>query len=410
MPLKSAGRLEITTRIGCSINCVFCPQKLLVTRYCETSEGKPVTEMSLDVFKRCIDKLPLETRIDFSGMAEPWLNKDCTEMVRYAAKRGNPIAVYTTMVGMTQHDLDALCEIPLEEFVLHIPDDKSNSHINVTPEYIALLERAVTEKRGDEPIVTGFSCHAGLHPDIAAALPPNSKLITEMCDRAGNLSNDAAEGANPQGDIVCIQCEADVNHNVLLPDGRVVLCCMDYGMQHVLGNLLELSWEELHETEEAKRVVKGMSDASLGTLCRKCVNAKNIHEVYSELRLYRDWVKNLQSSEKQHMHDLKAYQQWVSNLEHTGEQARGEIETLLKKADELNAEKNSLEEKCSRLEKQWSNTEEKCACLEAANRALRENYDAMTAQRDAARESLHAIESSRAYRALTVYKKIRNRD
>lgn len=403
MPLKSAGRLEITTRIGCSINCVFCPQKLLVTRYCETSEGKPVTEMSLDVFKRCIDKLPLETRIDFSGMAEPWLNKDCTEMVRYAAKRGNPIAVYTTMVGMTQHDLDALCEIPLEEFVLHIPDDKSNSHINVTPEYIALLERAVSEKRDDEPIVTGFSCHAGLHPDIAAALPPNSKLITEMCDRAGNLSNDAAEGANPQGDIVCIQCEADINHNVLLPDGRVALCCMDYGMQHILGNLLEQSWEEIHETEEAKRVVKGMSDASLGTLCRKCVNAKNIHEVYSELRLYRDWVKNLQSSEKQHMHDLKAYQQWVSNLEHTGEQARGEIETLLKKADELNAEKNALEA-------QRNNMEEKCAYLETANRELRENYDAMTAQRDAARETLRAIESSRAYRALTMYKKIRNRD
>ena len=36
-----------------------------------------------------------------------------------------------------------------------------------------------------------------------------------------------------------------MNHNVLLPNGDVVLCCMDFGMQHVLGNLKRQSYEEI---------------------------------------------------------------------------------------------------------------------------------------------------------------------
>ena len=75
MQRKYAGRLEITTRIGCNVNCIYCPQKRLVSRYVETAQGGPIIEMTLDTFKVCIDKLPQDTRIDFSGMAEPWLNR-----------------------------------------------------------------------------------------------------------------------------------------------------------------------------------------------------------------------------------------------------------------------------------------------------------------------------------------------
>ena len=80
--MNYSGRLEITTRIGCSVNCVYCPQKTLAARYMETgnADNKPIV-MSLDTFKACLDKTPKDTRIDFSGMAEPWQNKDCTKMV-----------------------------------------------------------------------------------------------------------------------------------------------------------------------------------------------------------------------------------------------------------------------------------------------------------------------------------------
>ena len=72
--------LEITTQIGCKNNCNYCPQETLVKAYKARSD---VFEMSFDIFKKCLDKIPKTVRIDFSGMAEPWLNADCTKMVLY---------------------------------------------------------------------------------------------------------------------------------------------------------------------------------------------------------------------------------------------------------------------------------------------------------------------------------------
>ena len=62
--------------------------------------------LSLETFKACIDKIPTHIRVDFSGMAEPWLNKNCSNMVLYAAQRGHKLVVYTTLVGMTVDDFE----------------------------------------------------------------------------------------------------------------------------------------------------------------------------------------------------------------------------------------------------------------------------------------------------------------
>ena len=97
--------LEVTTVIGCRNMCRFCPQKLLIGKY--TKKERPFI-MSLENFKLAIDKIPKHVRIDFSGMAEPWLNNACTEMVLYAHEKEHPIAVYTTCVGMKLEDIDKI--------------------------------------------------------------------------------------------------------------------------------------------------------------------------------------------------------------------------------------------------------------------------------------------------------------
>jgi len=57
----------------------------------------------------------------------------------------------------------------------------------------------------------------------------------------------------------------------MLPDGRVTLCCMDFGMRHVLGNLLE----EDYESMMYGGVMKSVEDAMMcknreEILCRSC--------------------------------------------------------------------------------------------------------------------------------------------
>ena len=81
--------MEITTVIGCRVQCTFCPQTLLMDKYEEKNItdkitwGKPVI-MSFDTFKTCLDKLPKNVETDFSGYAEPWLNPECTKMILFA--------------------------------------------------------------------------------------------------------------------------------------------------------------------------------------------------------------------------------------------------------------------------------------------------------------------------------------
>ena len=130
MAILLSPRLEITTKIGCSINCTYCPQGLLVKRYAELDPHGD-RELSLDNFKKCLDKLPESTRIDFSGMSEPWLNSNCADMVLYAHSKGFRMTMYTTLVGMTKEDFERVSHISFELFVLHIPDKGENTKINI---------------------------------------------------------------------------------------------------------------------------------------------------------------------------------------------------------------------------------------------------------------------------------------
>lgn len=133
------GRLEITTRVGCPVNCLDCPQGLLQSRY----KGKRV--LDFEDFKTVIDKVPEGTRIDFSGMCEPFANRRCTDMILYAADRGFPLALYTTLQGATMEDWEKLKGVTFEVVTVHLPDCEGRSHFLITEEYLDVLTEWETE-------------------------------------------------------------------------------------------------------------------------------------------------------------------------------------------------------------------------------------------------------------------------
>ena len=99
--------LEITTLIGCPLACTFCPQDALTVAYGSSSERM----LSFEKFKIILNKLPSHVRIDFSGMSEPFANPSCIDMVALAAASKNPIAIYTTLAGLTRSAVDHLVEL-----------------------------------------------------------------------------------------------------------------------------------------------------------------------------------------------------------------------------------------------------------------------------------------------------------
>ena len=338
--------LEITTRIGCSINCHYCPQSLLLREYFKENDSAP-TVMSLETFQKCIDKVPSDVMIDFAGMSEPWLNPDCTAMLQYAASKGHKLSVFSTLVGMTEADLDIVESLDIEQFVIHIPDAEEHAHIPVTEEYKALLKRTIQLNiRANKH----FSCHGTVHPAIAEYIDSKAIIADEMVDRAGNLDFDDVAHQQLDSRVACLLDGEQLNHNILLPDGRVLLCCMDYGIRHVLGNLLVENYEDITNGSAVCSLRNAMRTGNSDILCTHCTNALSFSELAAEYTMQRDkalqlwddsrWLYRELASQKKYVTELLEGKAWCEQQMKNLQDALAETQ---KGAEELNAGKAWLE-------------------------------------------------------------------
>jgi hypothetical protein len=251
-----APTLEITTIIpekGCVVDCVFCPQRLLEQNY----KGERI--MSLDSFKRMIETVPKEVRITFSGFVEPWMNKNCTEMVLYAHEQGHPVSVFTTGVGLSVADLEAIVDIPFAGapnggFTLHLPDSELLARHPITPSYIKTMEWLAENHHRIQNFYT-MNMGTEVHPSVKHLFGWAPR--PDMWSRAGNLSREALvkpelielkdqwKSANHTDGPRTCGCVEHLYHNVLLPNGDVSLCCMDYGLDNIIGNLKTQTYEQV---------------------------------------------------------------------------------------------------------------------------------------------------------------------
>ena len=247
--------LEITTSIppkGCVIDCAFCPQRVLMQKY------DSVKTLTFDNFKKVIDKLPKQIRITFSGFTEPFLNQHTTNMILYAHDRGHKISVFTTGVGLTKENVERIKHINFENgpnsgFCLHLPDEELIAKHPITDKYIETIEyiKAIQNE------IKGFyvMCMGEVHHKVKHLYP--TAHTPDFWSRAGNLLGEAIlkpelqkwrdrfnHQDNGEGEFTC-NCDERLYHNVLLPDGRVSLCCMDYGLEQILGNLFEQEYEDI---------------------------------------------------------------------------------------------------------------------------------------------------------------------
>jgi len=264
--------MKITSVLGCTIRCTFCPQDKLMRSYTKRNN---IYEMTFDTIKNCLDKIPLNVHIHFSGMAEPWLNPECTKMLLYTHQQGYEISVYTTTVGMHTSDVKEIESIPFRHFNVHLADKERYSKIDITDNYLETIDAIINCKISNREYMTMGELHPKVQQLIKKPIPK-----TRMMSRTGNLKFNAYPPIPPRlkGPIRCRSAGNLFNHNVLLPNGDVLICCMDYGMQHILGNLISSNYTSVFNGKEFYKLQKGLDDDSIDTLCRYCENASPLDE------------------------------------------------------------------------------------------------------------------------------------
>jgi hypothetical protein len=268
------GTIEITTISHCKNVCTYCPQSLLAKRY-----QHPDKVMSLDTFEKCLAKVPQDIWIDFAGYAEPFLNPNCAELLLAANKARYNIRLYTTLVGLTEETINKIKSIVFSSVILHLPDNEGYMKANVDDEYCRLAEKFIYNIG-----VTSSHVYGSLHNKLRGIISNcNEKPLNNqhLHTRANNVQSTKIE-LKPMNYISGpIECGVIVrkggtmmNHNVLMPNGDVLLCCMDYGLEHKIGNLLTDNYDDLFQSAEYKRVVQGMNgDENIEILCRTCSEA-----------------------------------------------------------------------------------------------------------------------------------------
>lgn len=268
--------LEFTMMVGCPLKCTFCPQDALREQYEDRAKYFSVAN-----FKTIVGKIPDHVRIDFSGMAEPWANPHATEMLRHALEVGRSVAIYTTLYGMSDPEVVADLLVrhrhQVEVFCLHLPDANGNMRgWKMTDEWMRAHD-AIMPIRRFMPRFEVMTMDGGgrVHPSLGGMLIDAWAGHT----RAGNVTSEDVGGqalhGRPRHDTaVCCSFTVFYDQNVVLPNGDVVLCCMDYSLKHRLGNLLEQDYYDVFTglgSLMAENVRPGYSDKSL---CKSCDRAQ----------------------------------------------------------------------------------------------------------------------------------------
>ena len=276
--------MEITTIIACKVQCDFCPQELLIREYSSANKKENINYgnpeiMSFETFKICLDKIPKSIPIAFSGYAEPFLNPECTKMILYAHDSGYKVQVYSTLVGLTLKDVDQFKHIPFKIFHVHLPDKEMFAKIAVNKNYQDVLKKLVASNIEN---LTGMTMGT-LHPKIKEILDIDMKA-NEMISRAGNVNIVKNKFEKKMGPLSCNRANHAnlgdiVNVNVLLPNGDVSLCCMDYGLQNILGNLVETDYDSLFHSENYKKIYEKMKSQDSDIICRNCNEAVSDKEM-----------------------------------------------------------------------------------------------------------------------------------
>ena len=273
--------MELTTMVGCPLMCTFCPQENLRDNYGDSEKYLQPRDLVT-----VLSKLPKDTRIDFSGMSEPWANPHCTEMLETVLFMGFSVAIYTTLYGMKDPERvrKVLEDHPnqVDVIMLHFPDANGNMKGWKNSEEWQHAAAVITH--------TNVPCGVGamtmdksgfVHPDLY-------EFVGRLPSWQGHTRADSLNTEQVAGQPISITpmntfsltCRSTpfYDRNVLLPNGDVVLCCMDYNLKHIIGNLLTHSYAEIFEGKPLQDRIE-INESPEFNKCSICKSCENVTEL-----------------------------------------------------------------------------------------------------------------------------------
>ncbi len=277
--------LEITTILGCPVNCNYCPQDQL-----RQTKGKRKNKLDPKDFEKALNNLDIPCGISWTGYSEPCLSKDLPEMASRVRSLGRYQVISTTLNG-SRDSIEWVSKNPIWSLiVLHLPDDKNNMKgLYTNDNYLSDIKTTIETyiKRGLTWPLRMMTFGDRFREDVWEIIKyyldkdvlnyeENIKLSKEVSSRAEGIKEvegmkiikDELDQGNMKTSLGFTCNKRKLNQPVLIPDGSLNLCSFDYGFRGIHGNLFERKFSEIRK-EWIESIAK---DYSIGNLnpCTQC--------------------------------------------------------------------------------------------------------------------------------------------
>lgn len=260
---KNKDILEISSTIGCAMMCSYCPQEL------HKANGKLFEKrLQIETFKKVLENIEKEITIHWTGYSEALGNKFFPEFSELLRNNGNKQLLNTTLHGHS-NCLEFLKKSRnFFQILLHLPDNKKYMKLKINQDYLTNLEEIVkfqSKNLKDNIHILVFG--EDFEPQVKKVIDKlvldgfikkeNITIRNHIHTRAGdNLKKDLGKdfytntlekNIAKQNQKLFYCSNKRLNQGVLIPDGRVSLCCHDYSLKYFKGDLKSTKLKKIYQ-------------------------------------------------------------------------------------------------------------------------------------------------------------------
>jgi len=262
MEVKKITSLIIEPTNTCNLRCTFC----FVTEGMTREGGF----MDLDLFKKIIDDCPDLEHLCMHNWGEPLLHKDIFKMIEYAKNKGvNYVVMNTNGTLLTDKMIDQIVDSKLDIIRFSI-DGSAETFKRVRGVKLKKIEQNINKlknvkeiRRPELKMGVVFTIEEDTEGDVEDYITHWEQIVDHVRLQPKLITS-------PRTEICPEPFGKDYGKLVVLWDGRVIPCCVDYNANLTIGSVQNDTIQNLWKNEKMDLLRKQHLNGQFPDTCANC--------------------------------------------------------------------------------------------------------------------------------------------
>ena len=262
MEVKKITSLIIEPTNTCNLRCTFC----FVTEGMTREGGF----MEFDLFKKIIDDSPDLEHLCMHNWGEPLLHKDIFKMIEYAKNKGvNYVVMNTNGTLLTDKMIDQIVDSKLDIIRFSI-DGSAETFKRVRGVELKKIEQNINKlknvkeiRRPELKMGVVFTIEEDTEGDVEDYITHWEKIVDHVRLQPKLITS-------PRTEVCPEPFGKDYGKLVVLWDGRVIPCCVDYNANLTIGSVQNDTIQNLWKNEKMDLLRKQHLNGQFPDTCANC--------------------------------------------------------------------------------------------------------------------------------------------